>query len=488
MANNKFWGSANANWATSNWGTADGGPYNTAAPATGDTVYFNANSTGTCTIAATPNTIAALIMTNNAGTLTVSGSRTITVTGATITLGGTITGATLTLTCTGTNPTITFNGSTPWPGPMTWNTTGGTTVTLKNGGATCKVTGLVTVTTATVLAADTTETLTCNGGLSLTAALSPGTNSPIVILGGGNLGGGSQISNEVHIAGDVTLTLSWVAAGNVTCVSGSLSGSSYYLDINANLTLNCVNGANSMTIPNLYLYSTHTLTSIPHHFLEPEPYKSVFIGRPLPIRLRSYAIRLLKKLPVLAVPFADPAALAQGVISGDAQARADRLIAAYLQCVSKLLDILPDSLADTSIAKLVAVVNSRPGLTKNELRHRVRIGSSPRHFTDALLVAVDTGQIRIENKKSPANGRDMFLCWPGGQSAGERLPSLPPLPERAAAPVPPAVSVHKEPVPQAESEQARPVSVVAGDIFADDPPTEPEPAFERSPGDNPNDY
>ena len=263
-----FWPAYTGNYSEVKWRTSTGTAVGSSGPpTTNDIVHFDSNSSGTCTINAAA-ACSSLIMTGSNATLTVSGTRTLTFSGSNATLGGTITGTTFTLTSTiAGSPTITFHGSSPWPGPMTFNCNGGPgVVTLLNttAGTDCIVTGLVTASQSIQLAATTTERLVCNGGFTYTAAVAPGTPAAPIVLGGGTLtgtGSGTNLTTDIVIAGTVALgTNVYYKTCNLTYTSGTFSGS-YSLNISGNCGFTCFNGANYMSIPNINIVLGAGLTA-----------------------------------------------------------------------------------------------------------------------------------------------------------------------------------------------------------------------------------
>ena len=167
-------------------------------PVAGDTAILNASS-------------------GYASTLAI-GSQTLAVT-SNVTLGGTITASTGTLQETGsTTLTFTSNGIT-WPGKF--NVTSGTpTITLVGNWIN---TGLVTISSATVINWTTNETFTTNGGLTSNSAIS---GTATLILGGGTWSGSSvnAVSNNLTFAGNVSLSGAIAYnTGTITYSSGTIT-------------------------------------------------------------------------------------------------------------------------------------------------------------------------------------------------------------------------------------------------------------------------
>lgn len=227
--------SGGGNWSASVWTSilADevGCTGATGHPVAGDTAILNSSS-GNITVntASNADTIdetgytGTLAFGSNTLTLSsggnIGGAMTAT-TGSLVTTGGTLT---LISTATGSFPTLTFNqsptitfGVYKWPGKMTVNSSG--TITLSNGGATSEVDGLFSVVSNTVVINQgvSGDTLTLAGGLLMNKACSGTAN---FILTGGTWSGSNNLSNNLTLAGNVTVS------GQVNYLTGTLTYSS----------------------------------------------------------------------------------------------------------------------------------------------------------------------------------------------------------------------------------------------------------------------
>ena len=215
---------AGGNWSTdATWG---GGGH----PVAGDTANINATMTGTVTVDAAA-ACAVLNLTANGGTLAF-GNFNITCTGN-ITLGGTITAGTGGLVVTGASSMN--SGGVTFPGILTFSYAG--TVTLA-GGNNWINTGLVTFTAATIVNKTTAETLTTNGGLTMTAATGAAPTA-IIILGGGTWSGTGKVNNNLTFAGNSTVsgTVTY-GTGTLLYTSGTITTTGSTLTTNLSCTLN----------------------------------------------------------------------------------------------------------------------------------------------------------------------------------------------------------------------------------------------------------
>lgn len=126
----RYWVGGTANWdgtAGTKWATTSGGGGGAAVPGSTDDVFFDANSTGTCTRATTTPTIQSLNCTGHTGTLAFGTVDTTIGTGnATLGSGGTYTTSTGKIIFAATSGTqvVTSNGKT-WP-DITQSGVGGT--------------------------------------------------------------------------------------------------------------------------------------------------------------------------------------------------------------------------------------------------------------------------------------------------------------------------------------------------------------------------
>jgi len=239
--------------AGGNWTTAATWDVGTGYPVAGDTVIINATMTGTVTINAA-SACAVLNLTANGGTLAF-GTYTLTVSGL-ATLQGAMTattgilsvagGVTLAGTPTGTFPTLSLTASQTLTGAtFTWGgalkfLSGTPTIVLPASNNWIN-TGLVTVSSATVLNATTgspnQESLTCNGGFTIGAGCS---GTATIIMGGGTLSstGYSLVSNLTFNGNSTVSGTIYYYTGTITYVSGTVTTTNSTLNLNnGNCTL-----------------------------------------------------------------------------------------------------------------------------------------------------------------------------------------------------------------------------------------------------------
>lgn len=124
----RYWVGGTASWdstAGTKWSTTSGGAGGAAVPTSSDNVFFDTNSTGTCTISATANCLS-LNQTGHAGTITHSSGITLNVYGSltlTSAYNAVGVGSTINFAATSTGHTITTAGN--GMGNMTFNGAGG---------------------------------------------------------------------------------------------------------------------------------------------------------------------------------------------------------------------------------------------------------------------------------------------------------------------------------------------------------------------------
>ena len=217
----------------------------TGNPVAGDTAVLN-STTGSNTVTISAAAAAASItMTGYTGTLAL-GNFNITVTGGTVTLGGTITAGTGGLVVSGAE-TLTSNAIV-WPGITTFS---GATTTTFTASSTWQSTGLCTISN-TALLTPSTATLNCAGGLTTTANMSSSSVAKINISGGTWIGG----SNADAIYGPLILG-SITLSGNQTYNGSSLTFTSSSTITGATSNLLWLSPNNSITItitPNSVTY------------------------------------------------------------------------------------------------------------------------------------------------------------------------------------------------------------------------------------------
>lgn len=243
------------NWnANATWSSGDGG---TTFPVAGDTANINATiGAGNTVTINVASACAVLNLTSNAGTLAF-GTQVLTVTGN-VTLGGTVTtGSTGALTITGAS-TLNSGGVT-FPALLNLNYTG--TVTL-GGGNNWINTKLVTTNNATVLSKTTAETMTLNGGMALSGAIS---GTADLIWGGGtwtSISASRTISNNLTITGAVaTCVVSGIvyySLGVLTYTSGTVTVTNSTLNLQG-ATTHATNGMSWNNI--IFITGTQTLSN-----------------------------------------------------------------------------------------------------------------------------------------------------------------------------------------------------------------------------------
>lgn len=240
---------AGGNWSNNaTWGGA-------GHPVAGDTAQLSALTGGNTVTVDVTSACAVLDCTGSAGTLAF-GNQNLTVTGG-VTLAGTLSAGTGTLSLTGSQ-TLTSNGIT-FPGKLTINATNITETLVGN----WVNTGLVTIGNIGPITVNSTtsETLTCNGGLtsSGTGSLS---GTAKVIFGGGTITAALFIANNVDInCSTLTISNLFYKTGTLTYVAGTITTTGSTLSLSAACTLN----TNGMTWNNVVLSvnatTTITLTS-----------------------------------------------------------------------------------------------------------------------------------------------------------------------------------------------------------------------------------
>jgi hypothetical protein len=224
-----------------------------AGPGTTNALVMNA-ATGNITIGGAA-AAASLDQTNYAGTLafgtqtfTISGTAKIgsamTSTSGTLSVAG---GVTLLSTVTGSFPTLTIAGASTltsggftWPGSLKLSVAGN--VVLSGNWIN---TGLVTYTAATNLNVTTAETLTTNGGLTMTSASGTTPTATIIIGGSGGVWSGSTALSNNLTFNCTTATISGTVAyklGTMLYTAGTITTTSS--------TLNIVVGGGSTTTLN----------------------------------------------------------------------------------------------------------------------------------------------------------------------------------------------------------------------------------------------
>ena len=166
-------------------------------------------------------------MTNTSGTIIVVGNTTLAAT-------PTGTFPLLTLTPTADNKIMTSGGFT-WGGALKFTAAKIT----KLSGAWVN-TGLVTITSMSSLNynANSTETLTCNGGLTVTFLSGTITPTATVILGGGTWSGANPFYNNLNFVGNSTVSgiVSYLT-GTMTYVSGTITTTSSTLSLGGSGTI-----------------------------------------------------------------------------------------------------------------------------------------------------------------------------------------------------------------------------------------------------------
>lgn len=250
----RFWvgGGSSTNWsatANTNWSATSGGANNATVPNSSDDVTFDGAG-------ASGNTASTLSPSTNLLSLTFTSGYTQTLTLATNvqvatnftdnsahTYAGT---GSLTLSSTGT----TTSGGVTWPNALIFGGAGTRTLV-----GDWTITGLVTVTFATVLNKTSTETFTAAGGLSIIAGLS-GT-APVTLTGGIWSGGAAVTSTSLSFAGNVTVSGGVVFnTGTINYVSGTITTTGSTLTSSPATTFN----TNGMSWNNITFGSSTTQT------------------------------------------------------------------------------------------------------------------------------------------------------------------------------------------------------------------------------------
>lgn len=231
---NRYWVGGAADWdgtAGSKWDSVSGGSGGLSVPTTGDDVFFDANSTGACTIALGNTGAKSITCTGFTGTIT--GTAAITVSGS-ITL---VTGMTWTYTGTLTSDataTITSAGKTF--GPIT-KSTASTTLTLADDFTS---TGAFTWNAGTLDFTDKTVYLaSVNANNTGVKSIVFGTSGVLYLTGTGTVwaqaSGNNSISSSgsrnviVNSTGSTAITVATGAATTTTCLNWSFTGGTYSL-------------------------------------------------------------------------------------------------------------------------------------------------------------------------------------------------------------------------------------------------------------------
>ena len=259
MANRFFRNTGSTDWAvTTNWSLTDGGGSVGAVPTNADDVFFS-NQSGNCVINSgakvaksidfTAGTGFTGTFTHNGATLGVSGNVTLSATQGVISGSGSL--------VTNANGTLKSNGVT-WPLAFTFNTNSGVHTLLGNWVNTGPVNNVLSCTVTPT----TTETFTCNGGLS--SPTTTITTTAKFILGGGTWvsTGTGGLFGPADLAGNVVFgsTINYRSgAGALTYVSGTIdtSGNTLFA-VQATSTFNT--GAN-VVFPNFRATGVMTLNS-----------------------------------------------------------------------------------------------------------------------------------------------------------------------------------------------------------------------------------
>jgi hypothetical protein len=220
-----------------------------AVPVAGDAVVARAGGTSGNLTVNVASACATFVMTNYTGTLTFDSTLTLTST-CTFVTGMTVAGTAGTLICNGTG-TLTSGGKT-----LTCGLTLGTgTFTLADSWI---ANGLVTTGVSTINGASG-QTLTCAGGLHITASMTAGT-AKLILTGGTWDQAAGNASNSMDLAGNVTVSgaVTWGASGKTLAyVSGAITTTGSTLTLS---TLACtLNTAGvtwaSLTFPGAVTYT-----------------------------------------------------------------------------------------------------------------------------------------------------------------------------------------------------------------------------------------
>lgn len=217
-------GSTSFNTET-NWSLTDGGPSAGVVPGASDIATFTSNS-GDCILDVASKTLAGLNFVNNSYIGTFTFTNGLTVAGnVTLASGMTISGTgELIVSATAT---LTSNGKT-WPNQLRLI---GSSSPIQTFVGNWINNGLVSTNAITgQLKQTTTETLTCNGGLSVLSGTGVTGNLPIV-LNGGTWSGSNSISLPIIITNDITIS------GNVTINNNSLTLSNGNITFTANASI-----------------------------------------------------------------------------------------------------------------------------------------------------------------------------------------------------------------------------------------------------------
>jgi hypothetical protein len=225
----RYWVGGTANWDGTDglkWSATSGGAGGASRPNSPDSVFFDVNSTGTCTISSGSTGPASLDCTGHTGSL--SGSTNLTINGnVTLGSGGTYSGYTGTFTIQGnTNYSLTTNGNTSFGGTIMLNPSGGAVASLADDLTIAKgiifrtsSTGTITTnshnTSSTSLTVSNINTgaLTVNGGTSTFTVTSSGTAFSIT----------NDLIGTITINGTSTVKLTYSGATEVDIGNSSYS-------------------------------------------------------------------------------------------------------------------------------------------------------------------------------------------------------------------------------------------------------------------------
>jgi hypothetical protein len=246
----RFWvgGGSSANWSATgqtNWSATSGGSNNATVPGSSDDVTFNSSGNSSSTVSAT---ITILSLTISSGyTSTITHNAVVTVAGnLTLNTGYTIAGSSaMTISAAST---ITGN-SKAWANNMTFS--GANTKTISGN---FTITGTLILTGTTTLNQTGTDTIII-GGLTSNSAGTSGTAR--IKITGGTWSGASTVSNNMDIAGNVTISgLVYYNTNTLTYISGTVTTTSSTLNLQGNLTLN----TNGITWFNITVGTSATIT------------------------------------------------------------------------------------------------------------------------------------------------------------------------------------------------------------------------------------
>lgn len=270
----RFWigGGTNTNWnasPTTNWSLTSGGVVRVAAPTVSDDVTFDGAGAG--------NSASIVSATNSCLSLTFTSGYTNTLTlNAVLTIAGNFTDNTAhswagasTLTISAAS-TITSGGKT-FPNNVTFS--GANTKVLVGNWT---LSGLLSVSSTTVLNRTTSETLSANG-FTAAAAIS---GTAEIILTGGSWSGGGVIQSNMTIAGNVTISGSVAYnTGTLTYSSGTITTTGSTLFISASTTLNTAGISwNNITLNNTATLTINSLLTVTATFFLSGSFAFTFAG------------------------------------------------------------------------------------------------------------------------------------------------------------------------------------------------------------------